>query len=304
MAFTLSARRFVQEALGVILQPGTMTGQTKTEPGIGESIQTGNDLAATTIARNCFPAAHANKRLKIEEVASARPDHFDEWVIVDPVDGSGNDYAMIKGLTAAAAGLIENNRATSGAIGSPGVFCATLTTNNKTVGTSHMGTIIWSDHNKVYFGPHNSKQQFVLPPARPMDPDTGRQTMLADVNNATLCGVAPALNLPVCMQAIASNVLSQMEVIMGHAAAAMLGPNMDANGTICNGPKAWDLAAPMALAHLNGLSYYDIDSGKKVSDFTPELFTPDGWVLRHRLVLTHPTHAKDYIHFYRQLLAA
>ncbi len=227
---------------------------------------------------------------------------FSEWradlpvVFVDPVDGSSE--VGCGGLQFAAAVSLYDKAGVPifTAAASPGLRPIFRQSNGSFSGFGgEVGILVFGGPTEVWMLPlwsNSSTSPIRVPTVQARSPGASAYTNVAlDPNKASICGLRKSHKLTTSSisRMPYSNIFSQLQVILGQADAATLGPTTlpqegDRSGIGVSGPKAWDLVMP--IAHGVGLEYYS--SEKVVSAVEPSNFL-ESFVISSRLYLVNPS---------------
>jgi hypothetical protein len=234
---------------------------------------------------------------------------FAEWtrektvILVDPLDGSAELGCGGSQFAAAVMRYGINGVPICGAVACPGLRPVFRLVDGNFEGfDGAMGTILFGGRDGVFILPMfpstSAADPIRVPLVCPAEPGSHRYTNVAlDLNLPSICGLGrhvEGVDTALARMPF-SNIFAQCQVVLGHANAMTLGPSQVVescvvSGAGISGPKAWDLILPITLGV--GLSLVTL-AGREVSQLVPEECL-DSYVLRERLILSHPDVGKLY----------
>lgn len=246
------------------------------------------DHANTRLAHEMFDGYGAS--LVIEEDAPA----LSVWtpgqpvIMVDPVDGSSELGCGGIQFSAAVSVYDVDGRPICGAAASPGLRPIYRTPTGSYLGIANggaaSGAVVFAVRNRLFLDTLAGGSLITVPEIEPRAPSSGEYTSVAlDPNDMFACGLRKARSGkgPAIARMPFSNIFGQLQVILGQADAATLGPT---RAKPFSGPKAWDLILPLTQAA--GLQL--VDEARATVDRLVRDDFQEGFVLNRRLFLAHP----------------
>ncbi|WP_217574768.1 hypothetical protein [Mesorhizobium sp. GbtcB19] len=306
--FEKTAVEYVRQAVLRTLQIGDSFG-TKMEAGGSSHVGTA-DIANTDLAEAAF------SQFPIKMIIEESLPPFSYWssdepiLFVDPVDGSSEVGCGGAQFSAAVSLYGPDGIPIFSAAATPGLRPIFRTSNGRFDGfAGQMGAVIFGGPSGTWLSPlwpSQTDSAIRVALSTPRLPSSGPYTNVAlDPNAASICGLRKGSKLIKAglSRMPFSNIFSQMQVVLGQADAATLGPaqrlqNTPSSGQGVSGPKAWDLLIPAALGV--GLSYSNrvasVASLNKAHCY-------DSFVLRERWYLSHPDVLSNYVDGINELIS-
>jgi hypothetical protein len=290
---------FARLAIDIALETSHTFGiksERNTEEHLGSA-----DIANTALAEQLFLST--GLFVVIEEKLPP----FSSWdaskpvIFVDPVDGSAEAGTGGCQIAAAVSLYGANGVPIYSAAASPGIRPVFRTSSTSFDGFSKtVGTILFGGPDAVYLLPLYGNRDIApirVPSTLPLLPTDAKYSSIAlDLNFPAPCGLRKgfsAINTGIVRMPF-SNIFCQMQAILGQTNAMTFGPtnmppieNSWRRKPSCvptSGPKAWDFIMPLAAGV--GLEYRSLD-GRPFTSLMPTSFV-DGYIMRNRLILSHP----------------